>query len=454
MSEELHHVDGSAVQTAERPLPPARPSTPTDLALFRRNALRFMQRVASFGDVTRFRLGGHEFYLVSHPDYVRDVLVTNSKRFVGLRAMSRFMGNGLLTSEGDFHRRQRRLIQPAFHHTRIERYGETMVAFTDRAGSRWRDGETRDIHLEMTELTLAIAGKTLLDVDIEGQEAERVWSSLKTLLESVGEGNSVASLTGGAPTETESFRQSIEVMDKFLYEMIQRRRQSGEVGDDILSMLLVAQDQEGDGSGMTDQQVRDEAITLLTAGHETTANALTWTWYLISQNPGVEERMHAELRSALGDRLPTTQDIPRLTYVEQVFSEGMRAIPPIPIQGRRAVQDHELGGYRIPAGATVLLGQHVVHHDPRWWPNPEVFDPDRWMPEERAKRPKFSYFPFGGGHRLCIGESFAWMEGVLILATLGQRWRMRLSPGHRISPRTRISQRPLHGMPMELSARS
>ena len=218
-------------------------------------------------------------------------------------------------------------------------------------------------------------------------------------------------------------------------------------------MLLHAQDEEGDGAGMTDEQLRDEAMTIFLAGHETTANALTWTWYLLSQNPEAEARLHAELDKVLGGRPPTAEDMPRLVYTEMVLSESMRLYPPAWILGRRALKDYEVGGYRLPAGSLVLLSQYVTHRDPRFYPDPERFEPERWTPEAKAARPQFAYFPFGGGPRRCIGEGFAWAEGVLVLAALAQRWRPRLVPGHPVEMQAAITLRPKHGMLMTLGRR-
>lgn len=234
--------------------------------------------------------------------------------------------------------------------------------------------------------------------------------------------------------------------------MIEERRASGEDKGDLLSMLLLAQDTEGDGTGMSDMQLRDEALTIFLAGHETTANALTWTWYLLSQNPEVEARMHAEVDS-IGDRLPTYEDMTALPYTRMVLAESMRLYPPAWGIGRRAMESFDAWGFSVPANSVVLMSQYVMHRDARFFPDPERFDPDRWSPEAQAARPKFAYFPFGGGNRVCIGEQFAWMEGVLLLATLAQRWRMRLVDGHPVELKPLITLRPKYGMKMTLERR-
>jgi cytochrome P450 len=249
------------------------------------------------------------------------------------------------------------------------------------------------------------------------------------------------------------FEKARDHLDKIVYGLIAECRRSGKDAGDLLSMLLLAQD-ESDNAHMTDKQVRDEALTLLIAGHETTANALTWTWYLLSQNPEVEARMHAEIDSALGGKLPSFEDVARLPYTSGVFAESLRLYPPAWAIGRRAREDYSIGGYAIPAKSILLMSPWVVHRDPRWWPEPELFNPDRWHPDEAAKRPKFAYFPFGGGARVCIGERFAWAEGVLVLATIAQRWKMRLVPGHSVETRAVITLRPKHGMKMTLEPRA
>jgi cytochrome P450 len=249
------------------------------------------------------------------------------------------------------------------------------------------------------------------------------------------------------------FARAVALLDGIVYRIIAERRASGEDRGDLLSMLMAADDVEGDGTRMTDRQLRDEVMTILLAGHETTANALTWTWYLLARNPSAGERLHEEVDRALGGRPPGAADLPALGYVERVFAESMRLYPPAWGLGRRALADHEVGGYTVPAGGLVAMSPYVVQRDPRWWPDPERFDPDRFLPEARAARPRFAYFPFGGGARQCIGESFAWMEGVLLLSALAQRWSFRLAPGPPVEPQALITLRPRHGIRMRAEAR-
>ncbi|MBV9960027.1 MAG: cytochrome P450 [Acidobacteria bacterium] len=423
---------------------------------FRRDPLGFLQAAHSeCGDITFFKLGPQEVYFLNHPDYIRDVLVTHHQSFIKGRALQRskrLLGEGLLTSEGEFHRRQRRLAQPAFHRARINSYALSMTEYAERTAARWHDGETLDISHEMMELTLSIVGKTLFDADVES-EAQEIGEALTTVIELF---NALllpfSELLEKLPSpQKRRFQRAKDRLDATIYRMIDERRRSGEDHGDLLSMLLLAQDEEGDGGRMTDEQVRDEALTIFLAGHETTANALTWTWYLLSQHPAVEERLHAELSAILEDgRLPTVEDVPRLRYTEMVLAEVMRLYPPAWALGRLSVKEHEVGGYTIPPRSLVLLSPYVMHRDERYFPDAARFDPERWTQSAREARPTYAYFPFGGGPRRCIGEGFAWMEGILLIATLARGWRMRLAPDQTVATRPVIILRPRHGMRMTL----
>jgi cytochrome P450 len=423
---------------------------------FRRDPLGFLQAAQrECGDVTYFKLGPQEVYFLNHPDYIKDVLVTHHQSFIKGRALQRskrLLGEGLLTSEGEFHRRQRRLAQPAFHRARINSYALSMTEYAERTAARWHDGETLDISQEMMRLTLGIVGKTLFDADVEA-EAQEIGEALTAVMELF---NALllpfSELLEKLPTpQKRRFQRAKDRLDATIYRMIDERRRSGEDHGDLLSMLLLAQDEEGDGGQMTDEQVRDEAMTIFLAGHETTANALTWTWYLLSQHPAVEEKLHAELDDVLEDRrLPTVEDVPRLRYTEMVLAEVMRLYPPAWALGRLSVREHEVGGYTIPAHSLVLLSPYVMHRDERFFPDAARFDPERWTPSAREARPTYSYFPFGGGPRRCIGEGFAWMEGILLIAALARNWRMRLAPHHPVETRPVITLRPKHGMRMTL----
>lgn len=426
---------------------------------FRRNPPKFLSRLArEFGDIVHFKLGPQDMYLLNHPDYVRDVLVTHNRNFVksrGLVMAKKFLGESLLTSEGEFHRRQRRLAQPAFHRQRINAYADAMTDYASRTRERWRDDETLDIWQEMMRLALSIVGKTLFDADVEAEAPQigKALTDVMQLFERIT--NPFASLLDKLPLPGNiRWLKAKQRLDSTIYRIINERRASGEDRGDLLSMLLFAHDEEGDGGGMTDEQLRDEAMTLFVAGHETTANALTWTWYLLSQHPEVEAKLHREIDTVLAGKLPGAADVARLPYTEMVFAEAMRMYPPAWTMGRRVLTDYQIGKYVVPAGSIVLMSQWVTHHDSRFFPEPFMFDPERWTPEARETRPKFTYFPFGGGPRVCIGEQFAWMEGALVIATIAQRWKMSLAPGQLVEPKAMITLRPKHGMRMVLSTRT
>ena len=440
---------------------PPGPSTgpARNFLIYRRDPLGTMLSVKErFGDIAYIHAGPFDVYLLSHPDLVREVLVNQSHSFVKsqvLQEAKRVLGEGLLTSEGQLHKRQRRLIQPVFHHARIAGYGQVMGEYADRMAERWTDGMELDAHREMTRLTLAIVGKTLFDTDVEDADARRVGRALADVFDMYEQFLlPFKSVLERLPLPgIRRFQAARRDLDGVVFAMIRERRASGDRGD-LLSMLLAARDEEDGHGGMTDQQVRDEAMTIFLAGHETTSIALAWTWYLLSQHPDVESKLHAELDMVLEGRVPTAEDLPALRYTRTVLSESMRLYPPAWAMGRKALADVEIGGYVIPAGATCVMSQYIVHHDRRWYPDQWRFDLDRWTPEAVADRPKFSYFPFGGGSRMCIGEDFAWMEGVLALAAMARRWRLRLVPGQAIALLPRITLRPKHGMRMRLEART
>jgi cytochrome P450 len=332
-----------------------------------------------------------------------------------------------------------------------------MAEYAGRTSDRWRDGETLDVAEEMTRLTLAIVGKTLFDADVEG-EAQEIGDALtQSFMSFTFAVLPFSELLDRLPIPpTLRFKRARARLDATIYRMIDERRRSPADRGDLLSMLLLAQDPEATGGAsdrMSDEQVRDEAMTLFLAGHETTANLLTWSWYLLSEHPEVEARLHAELDRELAGRLPTAADLPRLSYTRMVLAESMRLYPPAWILGRRAVEEVEVGGFPVAPRTIVLMSQYVTHRDARWFAEPERFDPERWLPERVAERPKFSYFPFGAGTRVCIGEQFAWMEGTLVLAALAQRWRLRLVPGHPVAVQPIITLRPKHGMRMQVHAR-
>ena len=414
------------------PEPPGpRPRAPwSTLVALRRHRLPFLESLArEHGDVAGFRVGPQRLVLVSHPELVREVLVTNHRimaRGRGIRRAKRLLGEGLLTSEGELHLRQRRLSQPAFHRQRIAGYADTMVAHARRAAGRWTPGETIDLHAEMMRLTLGIAGSTLFGADVEG-EAREIGEAMATALAAFEFALlPFTELLDRLPIPpVRRFNRARATLDAIVYRMIDERRRGGVDRGDLLSMLMLARDEEGDGGSMSDEQLRDEAITILLAGHETTASALTFAWRLLARHPEAEARLHAEVDTVLGDRAATADDVPRLPYARAVFAEALRLYPPAWILGYRNLEPMALGGHRIARDSLVFMSQWIVHRDARWWPEPKRFLPERWLPGgEAPERPRFAYFPFGGGPRQCIGEGFAWMEGILALATIARRWRL------------------------------
>lgn len=445
------------MQTAALPPGPTH-RVPGGLTLeFARDPLAFFTNLArTYGDIASFKVAGDPVYFVNHPDLIREVLVAKNPSFVkgeGLRVTKPLLGEGLLTSEGDFHKRQRRLVQPSFARDRISTYATMMTDFAGRTSARWTDHGTVDMHKEMMRLTLAVVAKALFDADVEW-EAEAIGKALRASIEYFNRAMGVfGPLTRTFPTPTNvSFRRARSTLDATIHRMIAERRESGAGGDDLLSRLLRAQD-EG-GAGMTDEQLRAESMTLFLAGHETTANALSWTWFLLSLHPEVEARLHRELTEVLDGRAPTMDDVYALPVTTRILTESMRLYPPAWILEREATADLVLGGYPVPQGSTVLLSQYVMHRDPRFYPRPEAFDPDRWTTEFRAGLPKYAYFPFGGGPRACVGEPFAWVEATLLLARLAQDWTARLASGASVAPLPRITLRPAHGIPMRLARRT
>jgi cytochrome P450 len=431
-------------------LPPGQKGTLLggNLAELRRDPLSLYTRCArEFGAVSTMRFGVRRVYLINHPDLIESVLVTNARNWVkhyALRMNRLLLGHGLLTSEGDFWLRQRRLIQPVFHRDRLTAYGAVMVEQTERLADSWRDGETRDLVAEMTRLTMEIIARVLFGTGLPEKARE-----IGAVLASVGE--SFKRRLGGIFIWPESIptpanvrmRQAVRRLDEILYDLIGQRKETGG-RDDLLSVLLQARDEHG--GRMTDQQLRDEAMTLFLAGHDTTALTLAWCWYLLAQHPAVYDALQSELASVLGGRPPTAEDLPRLPYTERVVMETMRLYPAAYIMGRQAVAACELGGYLLPAGATVLMAQWILHRDPRWFDEPERFNPDRWADGLAKRLPKFVYFPFGGGPRLCIGASFAMLEACLVLATLAQRCRFSLVPGPPVRPAPAITLAPERGI--------
>lgn len=425
---------------------------------FRRRPTEVLSELAELGDISYMRMFNQPAYFLNHPDLIRDLLITSNTKFEKGRALKRaknLLGEGLLTSEGEKHLRQRRMIQPAFHRQRIAEYARAMTHYAEKMRDSWQAGETREIDKEMMRLTLQIVGKTLFNADVD-DEADEVGQAMTTLIEMFDYLLiPFSELLEKLPfPQSVRFHKSRATLDEVIYAIIDERRRSEDADrGDLLSMLLLAQD-EDDGRGMTDEQVRDEALTLFLAGHETTANALTFTWYLLSQNPDQEARLHRELDETLGGRSPVFEDVPHLKYTEAVFAEAMRLFPPAWAIGRLAVEKHRFGPYEVPVGALVLISPYVMHRDRRFWEEADRFLPERWFERSiREAGQKFIYLPFSRGVRSCIGESFAWMEGVLLIAALAQKWRLRLAPGQRLGLNPLMTLRPKYGMKMRIEQR-
>jgi cytochrome P450 len=446
--------------TSLRPARPPRPPGPelTAVEILRvmrsRRPTDLLEKVsAAAPTLGHFRLGAEHAYLLGTPELVRELFgplgrVTRKGR--GLEQARRILGTGLLTAEGDLHKTQRRLIQPAFHDRKIAAYAEVMTTAAAELGERWRDGEVRDLSVDMAELTLKIVGHALFDTDLT-TEAGRVSGSLAAFLG----GAQRTMLPGGAllnrlPLPSSRRLAAAEArMDALVHRLIEEHRRDGDRGD-VLSMLLAARDE--DGSAMPDRQLRDEVLTLLLAGHETTANALAWTWYLLDRTPAAAAALHAEVDALPAD--PTYATLGDLPYTRAVVAEAMRLYPPAWVIGRRLMRDTEIAGWPVPARSICVVSPWVTHRDPRWWTEATRYRPERWIaPDGRYDdaapgQPRGAYFPFGGGRRICIGESFAWTEGVLVLATLARRWAPALVPGHPVDIRPAITLRPAYGMRM------
>jgi cytochrome P450 len=428
---------------------------------FRRRPLQFLTETArTYGDIVYFRVGPFHYYLVNHPDLIREVLVTKGKSFRKLERQKRVFrkidGNGLINSEGDFWLRQRRLVQPAFQSRRMGRYAQVAVDYTQRRLDGWPSGPVVNLEDEMTHLTLEIIAKTLFDVELTG-EAARLGEVVDVLRETImREFVAVLSLPDWLPLPRKRrMRWAIQTLDGLIRDIIRQRRATGEDKGDLLSMLLLAVDEEGDGGGMTDEQARDEAMTLFNGGHDSTSAGLTWVCYLLAKHPDWQARLGEEVETVLGERAATFEDLPRLRYMQMVVKESLRLYPPTWVLfTREAVADVELGGYVIPKASWVNLSPYVTQRDPRWFPEPERFDPERFAPGRVGRIPEYAYFPFGGGPHVCIGNLFATMEITVIVATILRRFRLQLAGQREVEPWLRVTMRPKGGFPMTVSRRT
>jgi cytochrome P450 len=425
---------------------------------FNRDTFAFIERCRrDYGDVVRMRFLYLTAHFLYHPAAIEYVLVTNAKNFIKSRSLRtpffrRLVGNGLLTSEGEVWKRQRRLAQPAFHRQRISAYANVMVEYASRMIASWRAGETRDIHRDMMRLTLEVVVKTLFNTDVS-EEADKVGQVLSQMAKPFASQATLKwILDNRLPTSTHrSFNRAAREIDEIVYRLIAQRRSSGSDEGDLLSMLLAAHDE--DGSRMNDRQLRDEVMTIFLAGHETTALTLSWAWYLLAENPEAEAKFHKELDEVLGQRLPTVDDLARLKFTEMIAKESMRLYPPAYALGREAIEECEIGGYRVPAGAQVFMFQWATQRDSRFFADPDAFRPQRWTEEFSNTLPKYAYFPFGGGPRACIGNYFAMMEIVMLLATIGQRFRFSLVPDHAVTLMPAMSLRPANGIKVNVEER-
>ena len=417
---------------------------------FNRDTLGFITRCRDYGDVVHTRFLYVHAYFLYNPDDIETMLTSDAKSYRKAQSLRspffhRLVGNGLVTSEGDFWRRQRRLAQPAFHRQRISGYGDVMVQYAQRAIANWKPGEHRDIAREMNRLTLEVVVKTLFNADVSN-DADHVGQILTSLVKPFASQATLKwILDNRLPTpEHRRYFNAVSEIDRIVFRIIAERRASGYDEGDLLSMLLQAQDD--DGTTMSDAQLRDEVMTLFLAGHETTALALSWTWYLLATHPEVEQKFHAELDEVLGGRVPNVSDLPRLKFTEMIAKETMRLYPPAYAVGREAIENTELGGFRVPKGTQMFAFQWVTHRDPRFFDEPDAFKPERWSEDTSEQLPKFAYFPFGGGPRQCIGNYFAMMEIVLLLAAIGQRFRFRLDPDQKVEVLPVLSLRPKDGI--------
>jgi len=426
----------------------------------RPDPLGYLQRVAQqFGDVVRIGAWPVLFHLAYHPEHIKYVLQENNRNYWKgdlIGKAKALIGDGLFTSEGDFWRRQRRIAQPSFHRERIARFAAIMADATTRMLDRWEPQahgpEAIDVMPELSALTLSVVGRALFGIDLTGEAADVGHAMLEALEFLTHRSMHLIDLPLTIPTpRNRRFLRARAALDRVVYAIIAQRRSGGGAAEDLLSMLMEARDPET-GEGMSDRQLRDEVMTFVLAGHETTAVTLAWVLHLLAQSPQCAALLRTEVAGVLDGRSPTLAAIPHLVYTRRVVEETLRLYPPVPVVSRQSFQADQIGGYDIPPNSGVMLSPYVTHRDPRFWGEPERFDPDRFTPERCAERPRFAYLPFGGGPRLCIGNEFALMEAQIILAMIMQRYRLEAAPGHRVEPEVRVTLRPRNGVKMLLRA--
>ncbi|WP_240418903.1 cytochrome P450 [Paenibacillus periandrae] len=429
-----------------------------NLLKFRNNPLHFLTEIRELGDIVEIgHRANRKIFVLNHPDLIKEVLVNKTSSFrkgKGLQIAGKFLGQGLLTSEGDTHKRQRRLMQPQFHAKHISSFAGVMVEHTERMLDTWVNQEDRNIHRDMTELALEIINKTMFghtlteDVDQIGEIIEA--GSRRNMQQA----KSVISVPKFFTKKTDDkLQESQGYLNRIIYSMIEeRRKQPYEEHHDLLSLLLAATDE--DGTRMTDQEIRDQLITIYIAGHETTANTLSWTWFLLAQNATVEKKLWAELDEVLGGNSPSLPDIPKLKYTNQIIQESMRLYPAAWMIGREATEPVEIGGMNIAQGDTIFMSQYAMHRNPKYFANPNQFSPERFDHDFLKTIPAYAYFPFGGGPRVCIGNNFALMEAAIIVAVVGQRYRLQLLDSHSVKPEPLITLRVQGGLPMKVMERN
>jgi cytochrome P450 len=424
---------------------------------FKRNTLHtFVNLADRYGDIVCFRGLWTSFMLIDaqHVEYVLQTNSRNYRKGRNYKEVAAATGNGLFVSEGDVWLRQRRLAQPAFHRQRIASFAEMMTDSCEAMLERWEGfaerGEAVEIGAEMLRLTLGIVGKAMFSRDLS-DEADMVSQSFEVIRKhTTNRIMSVIKFPASFPTpQNRRFRRAIATAERMVYDLISERRRGQGNPDDLLSLLMAARDEET-GEGLSDKELRDQAVTIIGAGYETTTQALAWTWYLLAKHPEIENKLHAEISNALGGRAPTFEDLPSLKYTLMVFQEAMRLYPPAWAISRAAIETDEIGGYRVPANSEILLLPYITHRHPKYWERAEEFYPEHFLPEKVAARPRFAYFPFGGGARQCIGNNFALMEAQLIIATVAQKYRLRLTDEQPIEPETSITLRPSRSLKMTL----
>lgn len=426
---------------------------------FQKNPPEYILNTAKeYGNISAIDLAGFLCIIVNEPEVIKDIMMTNQKQFVkahAFRILKKLLGEGLLTSEGEFHKRQKRLAQPAFFKQRINSYGSKMVDYTNKIQNNWVSGETLDLHTEMTNVTLGVVAKTLFNTEVGTEESREIGEVLTAGLGIFDEvlASPFADFILKIPflPITMKFNKAVKKLDKIIYRIIDEHRKNGKDQGDFVSMMMLAQDEEGTGS-MTNKQLRDEAMTIFLAGHETTANALCWTFYLLAKNPDKREKFLAEIDSVLGGREPTVEDVPKLEYALKVFSESLRMYPPVWWTGRENLAEYKIGDYTFKKGTIFVISQYAMHHDTRFYEDPYVFRPERWLPEESDSKPKFAFFPFGAGIRMCIGNQFAEQEAILVLASLSQKWIFNTDENKEVLS-TMLTLRPKDGMKMKLEKR-